>query len=76
MLFSRKKYIQLVFILLLLILGFALMSGPAKHPANEFDPAIFSFRRITLAPMIILIGYAAIIYVIMRKPKASCSEEK
>ncbi|RKD87930.1 DUF3098 domain-containing protein [Mangrovibacterium diazotrophicum] len=76
MLFDRKKYIRLISILLLLILGFVLMSGPGKHPANEFDPSIFSFRRITLAPIIVLASYAGIIWLIMHKPKDECSDEK
>lgn len=74
--FDRKKYIRLIFILILLILGFLLMSGPGKQPANEFDPSIFSFRRITLAPIIVLASYAGIIWLIMHKPKDKCSEEK
>lgn len=76
MLFDRKKYIRLTFILLLLILGFVLMSGPGGHPATDFDPDIFNFRRITLAPILVLASYAGIIRLIMQKPKNKCSDEK
>ena len=75
-LFNRQKYIGLTIALISLILGFLLMSGPGKHPASEFDPSIYSFRRITLAPIIVLASYAGIIYVIMKKPNGSCSDEK
>jgi hypothetical protein len=34
-----------------------------------FDPSIFSFRRITLAPIVVLFGYGFIGYAIMHKPK-------
>ena len=54
--------------MLLLIIGYVLMSGGAQPP-NEFDESeIYSFRRITLAPIIVVLGYAVIVYGIMKKP--------
>jgi len=56
---------------LLIIIGFFLVSGGGSEDPNVFSEAIFSFRRITLAPIVMLIGYGLVIYGIMRKPKHS-----
>ncbi len=55
----------------LIIIGFFLVSGGGSDDPNVFSKAIFSFRRITLAPIVMLIGYGLVIYGIMRKPKHS-----
>jgi membrane-bound ClpP family serine protease len=52
------------------ILGFILMSGGGSNDPNVFDESIFSFRRITLAPIVVLAGFGFVIYAIMKKPKA------
>lgn len=52
--------------------GFLLMTGTGNAGAVEFNEDIYSFRRITLSPVILLAGYAMIIFAIMaheRKPK-------
>ena len=51
------------------IIGFALMVGGKATSPDEFNPEIFSFRRITLAPIIILFGFMFEIWAIMKKPK-------
>lgn len=63
---SRRKTILLTLSVILLTLGFILLSGPAKIP-NEFNEAIFSFRRITLAPIIILSAYGLMVFTIFSK---------
>ncbi len=51
------------------ILGFILMIGGGSDDPNKFDgDALFSFVRITLAPILTVIGYAVIFYGIMKKP--------
>ncbi len=55
----------------IIVLGFILMIGGATDDPNVFNPEIFSFRRITLAPLILLIGFVFEIYAIMKKPKDS-----
>jgi len=55
----------------LVIVGFFLVSGGGSDDPNVFSEDIFSFRRITLAPIVMLIGYGLVIYGIMRKPKHS-----
>lgn len=57
--------------LLIMILGFVLMTGGGTDNPDVFnEKALFSFRRIVLAPVLILIGFAAEIVAIMYKPKA------
>ena len=51
----------------IIILGFFLMTGPATIKA--FNPDIFSFRRITVGPMISFFGFLFIIFAILFKPK-------
>jgi uncharacterized membrane protein len=56
------------------VIGFLMMIGGAAEDLNEFnEEELFSSMRITVSPIIILLGYAVIIYSIMKKPK---SEEK
>jgi len=54
---------------LILIIGYALMTG-GHQPANQFNfDEIYSFRRITLAPIIIIIGFLVEVYAVLRKGK-------
>ena len=52
----------------IIILGFALMTGSTT--VKEFNPDIYSFRRITVGPMISLFGFISIIFAILYKPKS------
>jgi len=55
--------------LLVMVLGFVLMLGGGSSDPNVFNPAMFSARRITVAPVFICIGIGIIIWGIMRKPR-------
>lgn len=50
-------------------LGFILMSGGGSEDPNVFNEEIYNFRRIRLAPTLVLIGFAIEIYAILAKPK-------
>jgi membrane-bound ClpP family serine protease len=54
---------------IIVVIGFVLMSGGGSSDPNVFDESIFSFRRITLAPIVVLAGFGFVIYAIMKKPK-------
>ncbi len=54
--------------LVIIILGFALMTGEPSS-ATEYNPDIFSFRRITVGPMISLFGFSVMIVGILFKPR-------
>jgi len=55
----------------IIVLGFILMIGGGSDDPNQFNYDIFSFRRITLAPIVSLIGFAFVFWAIMRKPKSN-----
>ncbi len=67
--FAKENYRLLIIGIAIIILGFILMTGGGSDDSNVFNPEIFSFRRITLAPMLSLFGFIFIIYAIMKKPK-------
>ncbi|MBA7514778.1 hypothetical protein ES705_06813 [subsurface metagenome] len=66
---SKENYILLIIGSIIIIIGFLLMIGGKSENPNEFNPEIFSFRRITLAPLIVLFGFVFEIWAIMKKPK-------
>ncbi|MBO5672438.1 MAG: DUF3098 domain-containing protein [Alistipes sp.] len=65
--FTRKNYIVMLIGVCVIILGFVLMSGGGEHTATHFDESIFSFRRITLAPIVVIAGFVVEIYAIMKR---------
>ena len=67
MIFTKNKYLILVLLLGLLILGFALMNGGGSADPHVFNPEMFSFRRITLAPLVIVFSYSAFIWLILKR---------
>lgn len=66
---SARSYVFIAIGFLLIIVGFALMTGGTETTATHFDESIFSFRRITLAPIIVVIGFATVFFGIIRKPR-------
>lgn len=70
LMFDKENYLWAGAGLALIVIGFLLMSGGKSANPNEFHyDQIFSFRRITLAPLVIMLGYAVEIYAIMKRPK-------
>lgn len=65
--FDKTNFILLAVGMLVVILGFILMSG-AGSDESVFDNDIFSVRRIKVAPVVCFIGFISIIYAIIRKP--------
>lgn len=53
----------------IIVLGFLLMLGGKTSDPNIFNEEMFSFRRITLAPIVVLAGFVFEIWAIMKKPK-------
>lgn len=67
--FGKRNY-QIMFVgLAIIALGFILMSGGGSDDPNVFNPEIFSWRRIRLAPTLVLIGFGIQIYAILLNPK-------
>jgi hypothetical protein len=67
---GKKNYLYLLIGFVLIVVGFLLMIGGKSDDPNVFkEEEIFSFRRITLAPIIVLIGFGFEIWAIMKKPR-------
>ena len=70
--FQPENYKLLLIGLAINVLGFILMIGGAAEDPNSFDASeLFSARRITIAPMLIVAGYIVVIYAILKKKKIS-----
>ena len=65
--FTTKNYVMMLAGLLVIVLGFVLMSGGGDHTATYFDESIFSFRRITLAPVVVIAGFVVVGVAIMKR---------
>ena len=65
--FGRSNFIWLGIGIAILAVGYVLMSGGGSEDPAVFDASIFNFRRITLAPTIVLAGYGVIFYAILKK---------
>jgi uncharacterized membrane protein len=63
--FSAKNYALMAVGVLVIVVGFILMSGGGDHTVTEFDWSIYSTRRITLAPIVVLLGFVIEILAIM-----------
>lgn len=68
---SKENYKLLIIGFVIIIIGFILMIGGKSDDPNVFNEEVFSFRRITLSPIIVLIGFIFEFYAIMKKPKES-----
>ena len=68
-LFEKINYTILLIGLAVITLGFVLMSGGGSDNPNVFNEEIFNFRRIRLAPTVVLIGFGITIYSILKNPK-------
>lgn len=67
--FGRDNYLWVIIGLAFLLIGFLLMIGGGSDDPDVFNDAIFNFRRLTLAPILVLIGFGIQIYAIMKKTK-------
>ncbi|WP_373058442.1 DUF3098 domain-containing protein [Zunongwangia sp. H14] len=66
--FGKKNYTVMFIGLGVIALGFILMSGGGSDDPNVFNPAIYNFQRIRLAPTLVLIGFAIEVYAILLNP--------
>lgn len=68
-LFGKKNYTFMLIGMAVIVLGFILMSGGGSDDPNVFNPAIYNWQRIRLAPTLVLIGFGIEIYAILLNPK-------
>ena len=71
--FDKTNYLLLAAGMVVIIIGFLLMSGPGSTEM-AFEPDIFSVRRIKVAPVVCFLGFVFMIYGILRKPKDGAEE--
>ena len=68
-LFEKKNYLIMLVGIVVILFGFGLMAGGGSDDPAVFNEAIYNFRRIRLAPTVVLIGLAIEVYAIMANPK-------
>ena len=66
---SKSNFKYILAGLLVIILGYVLMVGGGSDDPNIFNDEIFSFRRIVLSPVIIILGFLIEVYAIMKRPR-------
>ncbi|MDR1633130.1 MAG: DUF3098 domain-containing protein [Dysgonamonadaceae bacterium] len=67
--FGKENFIILAISILLVIIGFWLMSGAKTTEETGFDPAVFNARRIIVAPIVTMAGFIMVVWAILKKPK-------
>jgi hypothetical protein len=68
--FDRTNYLIMIAGVVVILIGFVLMSGGATADPNVFPKEeLYSFRRITLAPIVVMIGFGIEIFAILKRPK-------
>jgi hypothetical protein len=76
--FDKENYKLLLIGIGFLVVGFALMVGGRSDSPDFFNYEMFNFQRLTLSPILLMIGYVIGIFAIMKRPRKSSftSEEK
>ena len=69
LLFGKRNYKFMLIGIFFIALGFILMSGGGSEDPNIFNEEIYSFRRIRLAPMLVVLGFIIEVYAIITKPE-------
>ena len=69
LLFGKRNYIFMLIGIFFIALGFILMSGGGSEDPNIFNVEIYSFRRIRLAPILVILGFIIEVYAILTKPE-------
>lgn len=68
-LFGKRNYTIMLIGIAFIAIGFILMAGGGSDDPNVFNPEIYNWRRIRLAPTLVIIGIAIEIYAILANPK-------
>jgi len=74
--FGAKNYKFMLIGLGCIVLGFALMAGGGSDDPNVFNPEIFNWRRIRLAPTLVLLGFGIQVYAILLNPNKDADSKK
>ena len=69
-LFDKTNYLLFAVGLALIVLGFILMAGGGSEDPNVYNEALFNARRITWAPLLIVLGFVVEVFAILRRRKS------
>lgn len=73
----KKNYYYIIAGVVVVFVGFVLMSGGGSEDPSVFDKEeLFSFRRITLAPFLVILGYVIVLWGILKKPEEAVLKAK
>jgi hypothetical protein len=64
---GKGQFVRLGLGILLLVVGYLLMSGGKSEDPDVFNPEIFNNRRLIVAPIVVLMGYAAVFHAILKR---------
>ena len=67
--FKKSNYRIMIIGIAFIVIGFVLMAGGGSDDPNIFSNEIYNFRRIRLAPTLVLIGFGIQVYAILYKKK-------
>ncbi|HPD53684.1 MAG: DUF3098 domain-containing protein [Bacteroidota bacterium] len=67
--FGRENYVLMLIGIVVIFIGFALMAGGGSDDPAVWNPEIFSARRITVAPIVVMIGFVIEVVAIVKKSK-------
>ena len=74
--FGKVNFIIIAVAVVFIIIGFVLMSGGGSKDEVSFNPEIFNMRRIVIAPIVTVFGFALVVYGIVKKPKDTIDKKK
>ena len=68
--FGKENYILMFIGIAFIFIGFACMAGGGTNDPKIWNPEMFSFRRITLAPILVIMGFVIEVFAILKKSKS------
>ena len=69
-LFDRTSYLMLAGSVAIILVGYFLMQGGGSDDPNVYNPEMFNFQRLVVAPGLVLVGLLVALFALLRKPKA------
>jgi hypothetical protein len=69
-LFDRTSYLMLAGSVAIILVGYFLMQGGGSDDPNVYNPEMFNFQRLVVAPGLVLVGLMVALFALLRKPKA------
>ncbi|MEN8786985.1 MAG: DUF3098 domain-containing protein [Flavobacteriales bacterium] len=74
--FTKKNYFMILAGIVVFVLGYIIMSGGNPEDPSDYSDEIFNFRRITLAPFIVIAGYVIVLFGIIKNFKPEITSEE